>query len=104
MKPNFFVLLTAVLLTQTIFAQNELPIIKANSSHVDIKDDNNLRKNAWRIVPEANPDVYKTSSKKVTFYTDIDSISFDISPNNQYDFVILLNEKDSAKTRIVWEP
>ena len=104
MKPNFFVLLTAVLLTQTIFAQNELPIIKANSSHVDIKDDNNLRKNAWRIVPEANPDVYKTSAKKVTFYTDIDSISFDISPNNQYDFVILLNEKDSAKTRIVWEP
>jgi hypothetical protein len=104
MKPKFFVLLIAVLLTQTIFAQNELPIIKANSSHVDIKDDNNLRKNTWRIVPEANPDIYKTSAKKVTFYTDIDSISFDISPNNQYDFVILLNEKDSAKTRIVWEP
>ena len=104
MKTKFFVLLTAVLLTQTITAQKELPIIKANSPQADIKEDNNLRKNAWRIVPEANPDVYKTSAKKVTFYTDVDSISFNISPNNQYDFVILLNEKDSAKTRIVWEP
>lgn len=103
MKTNFFVLLTAVLLTQTILAQKELPIIKANSSQVDIKDDNDLRKNAWRIAPEANPDVYATSAKKVTFYTDMDSISFEINPNEQYDFIILLNEKDSAKTRIVWE-
>lgn len=85
-------------------ASKELPLIKANSTQVDIKNDNNLEKNAWRIVPEANPDVYKTSSKKVTFYTDIDSITFNIKPNEQYDFVILLNGKDSANTRIVWEP
>lgn len=81
-----------------------LPLIKANSTQVDIKDGNNLQKNAWRIAPEANPDVYKTSSKKVTFYTDVDSITFDIKPNGQYDFVILLNGKDSANTRIEWEP
>lgn len=104
MNIKFFVLLAAVLLTQTLFAQKELPIIRANSSQVNIKDDNNLLKNAWRILPEANPDVYKTSAKKVTFYTDIDSISFDIIPGEQYDFIILLNEKDSARTQIVWQP
>ncbi|WP_372645612.1 transglutaminase-like domain-containing protein [Ancylomarina sp.] len=103
MKLKFFGLLAAVLLTQTLFAQKELPIIKANSSKVDIKDGNNLRKGTWTIVPEANPDIYTTSAKEVTFYTDIDSISFEIKPNEQYDFIILLNEKDSARTRIVWE-
>lgn len=81
-----------------------LPLIKANSIHVDIKDDNNLRTHAWRVLPEANLDVYRTSAKKVTFYTDIDSISFEIKPNEQYDFVILLNGEDSAHTRILWEP
>ncbi|WP_298653600.1 transglutaminase-like domain-containing protein [uncultured Proteiniphilum sp.] len=85
-------------------AEGKLKIIKANSTQVDIKDDNDFRKNAWRIVPEANPDVYTTSAKKVTFYTDIDSISFDIKQKEHYDFVILLNGKDSARTRIVWEP
>lgn len=104
MKSKLFLLFTAAILTHSLFAQNKVPIIKANSNKVDIKDDNNLRKNAWNIVPEANPDIYKTSAKKVTFYTDIDSISFSINPKKQYDFVILLNEKDSARTRIVYEP
>jgi len=103
MKKPFFVLVAMVLLTQTILAQKELPIIKATSTQVVIRDDSPLRKGAWKIVPEVNPDVYTTSAKKVTFYTDIDSISFTINPNEQYDFVILLNGKDSAYTRIVWE-
>lgn len=97
-------LLTMVLLTQTLFSQEKLPIINATSTQVDIKVDNNLLKNAWRLAPEADPDIYTTSGKKVTFYTDIDSISFEIKPNQQIDFVILLNGKDSANTRIVWEP
>lgn len=92
------------MLIHSLFAQNEMPIIKATSTLVDIKDDDHLRKNAWSIVPEADPDVYTTSAQEVTFYTDIDSISFKLKPNDQYDFVILLNEKDSARTRIVWEP
>jgi hypothetical protein len=93
-----------IIIGQSVFSQQELPIIKATSTNVDIKEGNKLIKGAWRIVPEANPDVYTTSAERVTFYTDIDSISFDIIPNEQYDFVILLNGKDSAYTRIVWEP
>jgi hypothetical protein len=104
MGKKFFVLLMAVLSIQTLYSQEKMPIIKATSTQVDIKEDSKLRRNVWRIAPEENPDVYKTSAKKVTFYTDVDSVSFNISPNRQYDFVILLNGKDSAKTRIVWEP
>ncbi|WP_153630440.1 transglutaminase-like domain-containing protein [Prolixibacter sp. SD074] len=101
---KLFTLLFAILLGQTVVAQKELPIIKANSTSVDIREDNIIRKNAWRIVPEEKLDIYTTSAKKVTFYTDIDSISFEIDPKKQYDFVILLNEKDSARTQIKYEP
>jgi len=104
MKLKIFILIVLGISSQTIIAQNELKIIRANSITADIRDGKTLRKGYWRIVPETNPDIYTTSAKKVTFYTDIDSISFDIKPNQHYDFIILLNEKDSARTRIVWEP
>ena len=103
-QTKILTLLFAILVGQTVLAQKKLPIIKANSTSVDIKDDNNLRKNAWRIVPEEKLDVYTTSAKKVTFYTDIDSISFKIDPKKQYDFIILVNGKDSARTQIKYQP
>ena len=64
-QTKFLTLLFAVLVGQAVLAQKKLPIIKANSTSVDIKDDNNLRKNAWRIVPQEKLDVYTTSAKKV---------------------------------------
>ncbi|MDP2067599.1 MAG: transglutaminase-like domain-containing protein [Lutibacter sp.] len=103
-QTKLFTLLFVILIGQTVLAQKKLPIINANSPSVDIKDDNQLRKNAWTIVPEEKLDVYTTSAKKVTFYTDIDSISFKIDPIKQYDFIILLNGKDSARTQIKYEP
>jgi hypothetical protein len=102
MKPKFFILLVAILMTNILPGQKKYPVIRANSSSVDIRSDNELEKNAWRIAPEANPDVFNTSAKKITFITDIDSISFNIKPNGQYYFVILLNGKDSARTKIIW--
>jgi hypothetical protein len=104
MKSKLLILIMLAITTQLVFAQDEVKIIRANSTQVDIKDDNNLKKNAWIIVPETNPDVYTTSARRVTFYTDVDSISFDTDPEQQYDFIILLNGKDSARTRIVCEP
>ena len=103
-QTKHFTLLFVILIGQSVLAQKKLPIIKANSPRVDIKDDNQLRKNAWTILPEEKLDVYKTSAKKVTFYTDIDSISFKIDPIKQYDFIILLNGKDSARTQIKYAP
>jgi hypothetical protein len=80
-------------------------MIKATSEIVDIKDGKILQKETWRISPKLNPDIYTTSNKRVTFYTDIDSISFKINPKKcPYDFIILLNEKDTAYTQIVYDP
>jgi len=93
------------LFVQNLFAQKKLPIIKANSVEVDIRDDNVLRKNVWIISPEEKLDVYTTSAKKVTFITDLDSITFKINPKpGTYDFIILLNGKDSARTQIKFQP
>ena len=98
---EIFLIVTAIMLVQcSVEQKKEIPIIKANSTMVDIKEDDVLMKNLWTIVPEEELDVYETSAKKVTFYTDIDSISFKIVPGKTYDFIILLNGKDSARTQI----
>lgn len=103
-QTKLFTILFTILSVQTAIAQKKLPIIKATSNIVDIKDDNQLRKNVWRIAPEEKVDVYTTSAKKVTFYTDIDSISFKVDPKKPTNFVILLNGKDTALTQIKYAP
>lgn len=104
MKPVSVFTVMAMLFVQTLPAQKKIKVVKANSTSVDIKDDNLLRKDAWRIAPEEKPDVYTTSAKKVTFYTDVDSVSFNIDPKKACNFVILLNGKDSAYTQIKYKP
>lgn len=87
----------------TVYSQQKpIKIIKATSKSVDIRDGNDFYKNTWAIVPDAKPDVYNTKfgEKTITFYTDIDSISIDVKPEEVHDFIILLNDKDTAWTQI----
>ncbi len=98
-------LLSAFLLgCHLLFGQTKLPLIKANNASVTIKDDTEISKNSWTLSPEAKPDIYVAnrtrSTKTVTFYTDLDSISFKIKPNSKFDFIILLHGKDSCFTQI----
>jgi hypothetical protein len=104
MKIKLSLILLLLIFSNLAFSQKQLPVIKANSTTVDVKEDNDFMQGVWQIVPEAKPDVYSTSSKRITFYTDIDSISFKIKPNGVYDFIILLEGKDSAYTQIKYEP
>jgi len=67
-RTTLFLLLFSV---ATTFAQKSIKVIKATSTSVDIKDDSYpVRKNAWTVMPKEKLDVYTTSAKKVTFYTD----------------------------------
>ncbi len=95
-----------VMMGQLLCAQEKLPVIKANSNLVSIRDGKVFNKNNWTIVPEAKPDVYVTRSKneKVTFYTDIDSITVDVKEDTQFDFMILLNGTKKAYTQIKYAP
>lgn len=102
MRRSLFIL--AILLTQTGFSQSKLPVIQATSSRVAIRDGEFLDKNAWSLSPKIRPDVFTAdrtrSTKWVTFYTDIDSIRVKVKPGSTFDFVVLLNGKDSCFTRI----
>jgi hypothetical protein len=92
-----------LLLIQYDYAQT-LPLIRANSEKVDILDGRVFQKGIWNLSPEAKPDVYQVLEpvvrKRITFYTDTDSVSFEVAPGNIYDFLIVLNKKDTCYTRI----
>ncbi|MEO6230870.1 MAG: DUF998 domain-containing protein [Ferruginibacter sp.] len=77
-------------------AQQQLPTISANSEKVDIRvGDDYFSKGGWILEPAKNPDIFSIGSKwhyeskRVTFITDIDSISFNVQPGNTYNFIIL---------------
>lgn len=82
----------------------QLPIVRATATTVDIRDGNVFQKGVWNLSPEVKFDTYTVlappAAKKVVFYTDIDSISFLVTPGKVYDFIVLLNGKDSCFTRI----
>lgn len=97
-----FILLLAI--HPCLFAQDVLPILKTNSDVISIKDGDELRTDYWTLTPETKPDIYFadkiSEAKKVTFFSDIDSISFELKPREKYDFIILLNGKDSCFTQL----
>ncbi|MBO0949402.1 hypothetical protein [Fibrella forsythiae] len=96
--------LITLLLSQLAFGQSRLPVIRATSPRVAIRDGAFLDKNAWSLSPKLRPDIFTADRtrqpKWVTFYTDIDSIRVRVKPGSASDFVVLLNGNDSCFTRI----
>ncbi|MCB0555458.1 MAG: transglutaminase domain-containing protein [Phaeodactylibacter sp.] len=107
MKIKILLSLTVmILLALQAKSQSELPVIHSRIDVIDIRDGNEFIKGNWSLAPEAKPDIY-TSNKIgefVTFYTDLDSISYKIHPDSIYNFIILLNGRDSAYTQIKYAP
>ena len=103
------VLLINAMISLTLFGQIQLSkslkmkTIRAKSNVVSIREGNVLNQNSWTVVPSVKPDVYETSSDRVTFITDLDSISIKTKPGKCYDFVIII-EGDSAWTQIKCVP
>ncbi len=97
------VMVINLLFIQCDYAQS-LPVVKAKSKNVSILDGKVFQKDIWNLSPEAKPDVYQALEplidKRITFYTDIDSVSFNVRPGKTYDFLIVLNDKDTCYTRI----
>ena len=90
-----------------IFGQDSLPVIKATSEKLDIRVGNEYYlKGGWALDPNKKPDVFSIGSKwvyetkKVTFTTNIDSISFNVKPGNKYNFIIVLNDTVSCYIQI----
>ena len=102
MKTVLLLLFTAI--NTCIIAQDKLPVLRTNTSDLSVKDGNEFRENYWAIDPTIELDIYiadKTNqTKSITFYSDIDSITFLISPYEHQDFLVILNGIDTCLTRI----
>ncbi len=89
---------TLILSVLTINAQEKLPVLKSKQPVLSINDGGKLRKNSWTLNPDIKPDVYQArlingKPHKVTFISDIDSISFMVEENKKYDFIVEYNGK-----------
>jgi hypothetical protein len=102
MKILFFLVLSVIAGSVSV-AQKKIPLIKANSNKaIIIEGDDDKYK--WGIDPAIKPDVHfiskNTTPKWVKFYTDIDSLKVKLQPGKKFDFIVLLNGKDSCYTRL----
>ena len=94
----FLLVLTLIFVNAAATAQERMPTIRSNVSVISIQDGEELRKNIWTLVPEAKPDVYEAQLRdgkpqRVTFITDVESISFLVQEGKKYDFIIQLGEQ-----------
>ena len=92
-----------LILCFNLFLAQKRPFIHATDVKIDIKENGKKTDNNWVLMPHLQPDVYETDAttpKRVTFYTNLDSISFDVVKNKIYDFDIILNNKDTCWTQI----
>lgn len=85
-------------------AQEPPKVVHATSEKVSIRDGAYFEKDSWYLSPQTTLDIYTAyrdrQAKWVTFYTDIDSISFHLRPGVNHDFIILLNGTDTCHTRL----
>jgi hypothetical protein len=96
-------LLAALCAARVPAEEPHLPVLRANSPVVDVRDGNHLLKGIWAVDPAVPLDIYdakrSAAPKRITFISDIDSLSFDVEPGHTYDFIIELGKKD-CRTRI----
>lgn len=102
---SFLSLLIVSFFTSFSWAQNKLPVLKANGPKAVIYEKDNGLKTDWNIDPKIKTDVYTVSkiagsNKQVAIKTDIDSLVVTLKKGEKKDFIILLKDKDSALTRI----
>ncbi len=101
---RYFILMAFAIGAISCTNQEKVLTLKSTSKLVSIKEGDLLHKDGWTISPEIEIDEFITNQfvgeKKVSFISDIDTLSFAVTPNNIYDFIILLNGNEKAVTRI----
>ena len=101
---RIILVLLGAILAHGATGQVHLPVLHSHTRQLSIWDGAFYASNAWTLSPETKPDVYTADrtreSKWVTFYTDSDSLRTEVRPGSIFDFIILLNGKDTCYTRI----
>lgn len=83
-------------------AHQSIPVLKATSDRADYKIGNEWVRGNWRISPAIKADSLVipcyAEHEKFVFYTDRDSISFDLGPGSVHQFYVSLNDTAMALT------
>ncbi len=90
-------------------SEDRIKKIDAKNKNAVVKVDGEIYTKSWMISPKINPDVLpieieNNKQSKVTFLTDIDSVSYSITQGEFKEFIVVLNGKDSALTRLEGVP
>jgi hypothetical protein len=98
-----------ILFSFSTFSQTHLPVIHSSQKYVTLRNGFSLLNDYWTINPSLKPDILEVivaagEKKPVAFITDKDSVSFNVELGKGYDFIILLNDTDTAYTRIETHP
>ena len=110
MKNHFFPFLVLLLFcfSQTLLGQEKLRVVKATSDKTYFIEDKSSIKSDWWLDPSLKLDIYQTrkifKAKWIAFHTDIESFRVKLKPGESYDFIVLLNGKDTCRTRIEATP
>ena len=103
MQQLLFLMMLFLAFPPTLIAKMQLPVVRSEKRIISIRDGNQFFKDIWTLDP-VKTDVYHVNrpqkNGKVTYITDIDSISFDIEYGKEIDFIVLLNGKDSCLNRV----
>lgn len=102
MKSKSFITVLFLLIQISFFGQR---IFKTNENLLSIKVNNKIVSNFnWSINLKLKPDVFEFVCDKkvnsVTFFDNKDSINFKVRLGDKIDFIVLLNQKDTAHTQI----
>lgn len=99
----FFIILILLLKVDFLSAQKNIRTIKSGSEKAWISDGKNVKMD-WHLEPDARPDIYYVNipSKKsiIKFKTDKGQLTIKTRPGKKYNFVVLLNGKDSCHVQI----
>lgn len=104
LKRQFFKTFVMFILGINIcYAQQKIRIIKSKSGKAWISEGKNVKVD-WNLEPGTNPDIYYVNipAKKsiIKFKTDQDELTIRTKPLKKYDFVVLLNGKDSCHIQV----
>jgi hypothetical protein len=104
--PTIF--LSLLVCCKTLDRKVEISILKSTSKTLTYSVNGDTFSNSWTISPELKPDRLNVEcineQNPVSFFSDIDSISFNVKLNDTIRFIVLLNSKDSALTEIIGVP
>ncbi len=96
------IILLFMLIANSAFAQNAVPIIRAKSAYASVRIGNDFYKDAWNMkpnTPQTADDIPSEVAENGTLFaviTDLDSVGYVIKRGQKQLFCVVLNEKDSV--------